>query len=268
MLEVILADFHFSTLWNGGILIYMGLFLVVYFLLLPDKNFPKWKPVVFVLGMVAIFAALGSPINVIARIKYSTHIIQLIILLFVAAPLLVTGSKNEIFRRGMDMSYVRPILKLLSNPIVCFVTFFGLFYIYHLPAVFNPVRVDLFTNYLMMFALLFAGIMLWMPIVSHFLTKTKKRIYIILTIVFFIPYAIILLLQDQSLYLVYTDAEKFLESLAVCMPNVKDLTPEMAAAFMPYDAVEEQKLGGILLLGSQIILVATLFIAPKYTKEK
>lgn len=268
MLEIILADFHFSTLWNGGILIYMGFILIIYFLLLPDKNFPVWRQVVFVLGMIAFFAALGSPINVIARIKYSTHIIQLVLLLLVAPPLLVIGSKNEIFKRAMDIKILGNVLKFLKHPIVAFVLFFGLFYVYHLPKVFNPARLDLYVNYFFMFALLFVGILLWIPIFSpSALPKTKKWIYVILSILAFIPYAVILLTQEQSLYIVYTDAELFLQSLAVCMPNVKDLTPEMAAAFMPYNPIDEQKLGGILLLASQVILIASLFIKPKYNNH-
>ena len=267
MLEIILADFHFSTLWNGGILIYMGFILIIYFLLLPDKKVPIWRQVVFVLGMLAVFAALGSPINVIARIKYSTHIIQLVLLLLVAPPLLVIGSKNDIFRRASDIKVLDVILKILSNPIVGFIAFFGLFYVYHLPGVFNPARLDLYVNYFFMFALLFVGILLWIPIVSpKALSKKKKWIFVVLSIVAFIPYAVILLLQEQSLYLVYTDAELFLESLAVCMPNVKDLTPEMAAALLPYNPIDEQKLGGIFLLASQVILFVSLFLQPKYEK--
>ncbi len=270
MLEIILDEFHFSTLWNGGILIYMGFIFIIYFLLLPqDFKYPLWKQVAFVLGMVAVFAALGSPINVIARIKFSIHILQLILLLLIAPPLLIIGFKNEIFERARKVKILGSILKFLSKPIVGFLAFFVLFYWYHVASVFNHARLDLFINYLFMLALLFVGILLWLPIISPSkLNKNRKRVYILLSIIFLIPYGLILLFQDQSLYLVYTDIEMFMQSLAVCMPSIKEIPPEFAAALLPYNPVEEQFQGGMMLVLSQLVIFGIAFIVgPKYSKQ-
>lgn len=269
MLEIILDEFHYSTLWNGGILIYIGFIFIVYFLLLPqDKQYPIWKQVTFVLGMLAVFVALGSPINIIARIKFSYHILQLILLLLVAPPLIVTGFKTEIFERARRIQIFDKIFGFLTKPVVGFLTFFILFYSYHIASVFNFARLDLYINYFFMLALLIAGILLWIPIVSSkFLNAKKKRTFTILTILFFVPYSLVLLLTDGSLYLVYTDVELFMQSLAVCMPNIRELPPEFAAALLPFNPTEEQMQGGIMLLISQLFLFGmALFVAPKYSK--
>lgn len=269
MLEIILDEFHYSTLWNGGILIFSGFMLIIYFLLLPqEKKYPIWKQAAFVLGIIAVFAALGSPINVIARIKFSIHILQLVLLLLVAPPLLVIGFKNEIFDRVKEIRMLNQLLKLLTKPTVGFLAFFIVFYGYHIASVFNYARLDLYINYFFMLALLFVGILLWVPVISKkYLSKRNKQIYILLSILCFLPNSLVLLFSNQSLYLVYTDVGLFMQSLAVCMPNVDNLTPEIAASLLPFNPVEEQVQGGIILLSSQLILFGiALFLAPKYSK--
>lgn len=270
MLEIILDEFHYSTLWNGGILIYIGFIFIIYFLLLPqNKKYPVWKQIMFVAGMIAVFAALGSPINVIARIKYSYHIIQLVLLLLVAPPLIIIGFKIEIFEHAKKINILDKILNFLAKPIVGFLSFFILFYTYHIASVFNFARLDLYINYFFMLALLIAGILLWMPIVSQrFLNTKKKQLYILFCILFFIPYSLVLLLSDKSLYLVYTDVELFMQSLTVCMPNIKELPPEFAAALLPFNPEEEQVQGGVMLLISQLILFGIAFFAASITRKE
>ena len=270
LLEIILDEFHFSTLWNGGIFIFIGFILIIYFLLLPqEKKHPIWKQTIFVIGMLAVFAALGSPINVIARIKFSTHIIQLVLLLLIAPPLLILGFKNEITQRAKEIKLLHSILKILTKPVIGLILFFAIFYVYHIPAIFNFARLDLYINYFFMFALLFAPILLWLPIISAInLTSKQKAVYIVLNIVLLLPASLILFFHENSLYLVYSDVDLFLQSLEACIPNLDGIPPEIAESLLPFNPVQEQVLGGIFLLVSQcIIFLFAVFIAPKYSKQ-
>lgn len=269
MLDIILDEFHFSTLWNGGIFIFIGFILIIYFLLLPsEKKHPIWRQVAFVLGMLAVFAALGSPINVIARIQFSTHIIQLILTFLVAPPLLVLGFKNEIFKKAKEIKIVASILKVLKNPVFALLSFFAVFYIYHIPAVFNFARLDLYINYFFMFALLFTSILLWIPILSEkHLTSKRRLFYIVLNILLLIPFSLLLFFYDSSLYIVYSDVDLFMQSLEACIPNLDGIPPEIAASLLPFDPVKEQVQGGMfLLLGQSIIFLIAAFITPKNSK--
>lgn len=269
MLEIILDEFHFSTLWNGGIFIFIGFILIIYFLLLPqEKKHPIWKQILFVIGMLAVFAALGSPINVIARIKFSTHIIQLVLLLLVAPPLLILGFKNEIVERAREINILNRFLNILTQPILSFILFFAIFYIYHIPAIFNFARLDLYINYFFMFALLIAAILLWLPIIyANKLQAKQSVLYIALTILLLIPSSLVLFFYDSSLYLVYSDVDLFLQSLEACIPNLDGIPPEIAASLLPFDPVQEQVHGGILLFISQsIIFFASALIGLRHRK--
>ncbi|MHA6251582.1 cytochrome c oxidase assembly protein [Oceanobacillus sp. CAU 1775] len=269
MLEIILDEFHFSTLWNGGIFIYIGFIFVIYFLLLPqDKKYPIWKQLAFVLGMLAVFAALGSPINIIARIQFSTHIVQLILLLLVAPPLLIIGFKNEIIERAKEIKVLKSILSFLQKPAVGLISFFAIFYIYHIPAVFNYARLDLFINYFFMLALLFTAILLWLPIVSPNRMQAKgKQLYALLIFILFVPYSLLLFFFENSLYIVYSDAELFLQTLEACIPNLDGIPPELAASLLPFDPVYEQVKGGWFLLITQGVFFLTASLSPKFIRK-
>jgi len=260
MLEFIIDefDFHVSTLWNGGVVLFILFFIILYIFILPSgKNHTVWKTVIFFAGLIALFIALGSPINIVARIKYSSHIIQLIFLLLVAPPLLIYGFKKEIIERAREIEWIDQTIRILTKPVNALILFFVLFYIYHVPFVFDFVRIDLFLNYLFFFLLFGAAILLWIPILSEKskLTGNQKMLYAIVNIVLFIPYSLILFTANEGLYLLYTDTEMFRSSVELCLPNEEDVPPEFYQALIPYDPVQQQVEGGKVLLIWQVIII-------------
>jgi putative membrane protein len=260
MLEFIIDefDFHVSTLWNGGVVLFILFFIILYIFILPSgKNHTVWKTVIFFAGLIALFIALGSPINIVARIKYSSHIIQLIFLLLVAPPLLIYGFKKEIIERAREIEWIDQTIRILTKPVNALILFFVLFYIYHVPFVFDFVRIDLFLNYLFFFLLFGAAILLWIPILSEKskLTGNQKMLYALVNIVLFIPYSLILFTANEGLYLLYTDTEMFRSSVELCLPNEEDVPPEFYQALIPYDPVQQQVEGGKVLLIWQVIII-------------
>ena len=260
MLEFIIDefDFHVSTLWNGGVVLFILFFIILYIFILPSgKNHTVWKTVIFFAGLIALFIALGSPINIVARIKYSSHIIQLIFLLLVAPPLLIYGFKKEIIERAREIEWIDQTIRILTKPVNALILFFVLFYIYHAPFVFDFVRIDLFLNYLFFFLLFGAAILLWIPILSEKskLTGNQKMLYALVNIVLFIPYSLILFTANEGLYLLYTDTEMFRSSVELCLPNEEDVPPEFYQALIPYDPVQQQVEGGKVLLIWQVIII-------------
>lgn len=272
MLEIILDEFHPSTLWNGGILLFILFTVILYIFILPTgKKHTVSKSMIFYLGLLAVFVALGSPINVIARIKYSTHIIQLIFLLLIAPPLLIYGFKKEIIDIAREkISWIDQSVQVLTKPLHALIIFYGLFYLYHVPVIFNFVRIDLFLNYLLFFALFIAAFFLWIPVISEksSMTGKQKMRYALINIVLFIPYSVILFTANEGIYSLYTDVELFISSLALCLPDVRNVPPEFFQTLLPYDPVEEQQLGGIILFIGQIILFLAFSIWGTKIKQK
>ncbi|RKQ33862.1 cytochrome c oxidase assembly protein [Oceanobacillus halophilus] len=270
MLEIILDEFHPSTLWNGGIFIFSAFAIIIYFLLLPSsKSHSIWKSMAFLAGIAALYAALGSPLNIIGRIKFSTHIIQVILLYLIAPPLFIVGFKNEIFNQVKQVNILDNLINVMTKPVVAMSTFYLLFYGYHVPAIFSYSRLDLYLNYFVLLIIFIAAILIWIPILKPGkLSDKQKLIYGLVNILLMIPYSIFLLMAKEGIYSLYTDIDLFMSSLVVCLPDAEYLTPEFYQSLLPFDPVAEQQKGGILLLISQIVIFTVGTFAGTKIKKR
>lgn len=267
MLDIILDEFHFSTMWNGGIFLFLIFGLIVYFFILPEEKFSLKKAILFVAGTIALFAALGSPLNVIGRIQFSTHIIQLILLLFVSPPLLILGFKNKILEKVPSIPFLDKTFHFLMRPVTATILFQALFYGYHIPVIFNFARMDLYLNYFFLLAVFIGAILLWIPIISsNILSKKKKVIYILINSLLLVPYSLILILAREALYMIYTDVDLFVSSLAACFPDLNTVPDDFFAVLLPFDPVNEQIVGGWYLLAGQLIMFAIATVSLSFKK--
>lgn len=268
MLDILLDEFHFSTMWNGGILLFILFGVIIYLFLLPeDKNHKLWRTISFFAGLIILFMSIGSPLNVTGRIQFSTHIIQIVLLLLAAPPLLIIGFKKKALEKILSIPVLAKIIHAITNPVAAIILFYLLFYIYHIPIIFNNARIDLYLNYFYLFALFIAAMLLWIPIISSSrLNRKQKRYYIIVNSILLIPYSLLLLLANDVLYLIYTDVDMFISALAVCLPDFQDIPKEFFQAIMPFNPTEEQPKGGWILLASQIAIFGFSLVMTEKNK--
>ncbi|SES67514.1 putative membrane protein [Oceanobacillus limi] len=262
MLDIILDEFHFSSLWNGGIFLFICFAAIIYLFLLPqDKRHTIWKSILFLVGLVSIFVAIGSPINIIGRIEFSTHVVQLILLLFIAPVLLILGRKQKAIDQLLTISPLEKIMQFVMHPIFTLGLFIILFYGYHIPAVFDQARIDLFWNYFYMFGLFLAAIFMWLPVLSSKRFAVKRKVLYVSWMVFLmLPFCLLLWLSNESFYNLYTDMRSFVAAMELCLPPGESLSPEYFELLLPFDPVGEQKQGGIILFLFQLILWITTTI--------
>jgi putative membrane protein len=108
-----------------------------------------------VLGLGAISAALLSPIDALAHDLFSVHMVQHMLLMVVAAPLLLLGAPVRPLLRGMPRSwrlrvvrpiartpFVRALLHLLRQPLVAGALYVGGLYAWHVPALYDAALRD------------------------------------------------------------------------------------------------------------------------------
>src|SRR5690606_39686500 len=145
MLDIMLKEFPFSSLWNMGIFLFLGFIVIIYLFILPqEKKHPFWKSIIFFIGLLIVFAGAGSPLNIIGRIEFSTHIVQVVLLSLIAPPLLIIGMKKKIFVLAQKITILQKILFVLTKPYIAIILYFLVLYIYHHPPIFDQARVDLY----------------------------------------------------------------------------------------------------------------------------
>lgn len=78
-----------------------------------ERRFSWWRPACFGTGLVAIFIALESPLDVWAQTYLWAHMVQHLILIFLAAPLLLFGAPLMPVLRGVPIEARRSSLRWL-----------------------------------------------------------------------------------------------------------------------------------------------------------
>ena len=103
----------------------------------PPARLPTWRVACFVAGVAAILAALLPPIDVYAERSLTAHMVQHLLLVSVAAPLLVLGRPvTVLLKTGSTRSPARRVVRskafgVLTHPLVAWLAFVGTMYASH-----------------------------------------------------------------------------------------------------------------------------------------
>jgi cytochrome c oxidase assembly factor CtaG len=74
-----------------------------------------WNALAFYAGLIVVGVALESPIDVLSASLFTFHMIQHLLLIMVAAPLLVLGDPGVTMLRGVPLEVRRRVLRVLSE---------------------------------------------------------------------------------------------------------------------------------------------------------
>lgn len=103
----------------------------------------------FAAGLVALFVALVSPLDALGAALFSAHMVQHLLLILVAAPLLVLGMPLVTFVWALPRAWrhrlggwghrsrLRKAWRLLTQPMIAWVIHVSTLWIWHLPALFQ-----------------------------------------------------------------------------------------------------------------------------------
>src|SRR4029077_6777946 len=113
-------------------------------------RWPAWRSALFLLGRAAIVAARASPLAAIALQLFSVHMVQHMLLLVVAAPLLLSGAPVRPLLRGLPLGVRRTVVRalagdpasrglghLLRQPLVAAALYVVGLYAWHVPALYD-----------------------------------------------------------------------------------------------------------------------------------
>ncbi|GAC1702702.1 MAG: hypothetical protein NVS9B6_19170 [Candidatus Limnocylindrales bacterium] len=111
---------------------------------------PAWRMAAFFAGLAAILIALVSPVDALAEELFSVHMVQHMLLMVVAAPLLELGTPVRPLLlglpRGIRRIFVQPVaaarsahwmLHGLRVPLVAAALYVGGLYVWHIPRIYD-----------------------------------------------------------------------------------------------------------------------------------
>jgi putative membrane protein len=137
--------------WNMNPLILAGILLPIYLYLHGAMRYPvaRWRTATFMGGMLALFLALISPLDAVSGSLFSAHMLQHLLLVLVAAPLLVLSRPISLLLRGMPVGLRRKIGRFshaplsqslrqrLTQPVTITIVHIAGIWLWHIPAFYS-----------------------------------------------------------------------------------------------------------------------------------
>jgi putative membrane protein len=202
----------------------------------------SWRAISFLLGLSLIWVAVASPIASRDAELLTVHMVQHLLLMTFAAPLIVLGAPARPFLLGLPSSFlyafVRPALRrpvrrigrTLGRPAVCWCAATATLMGWHIPAAFNLAMHSHVWHAVELASFLVTGLLFWWPVVRSWRSSSKPEGWSIVVYLFLAT----LPCDALSAFLVFSERVAYPVYLA--MPRHSSLS-----------VLEDQQLAGALM---------------------
>jgi putative membrane protein len=222
-----------------------------------ERGAPALRAVAFAVGMVALLAALVSPIDGLGEdYLFSVHMVQHVLLGDVA-PLLILLGLTRVMMRPATRRFARleRALGPFASPATAIAVWLGVMYLWHIPALYDAAAEHAAVHLLEHASFFVAGIALWWPLIQPVpmrrgLTGLQPIAYIGFAKAGLAALGLYLTWSATALYPYYEQT-----------PRIWGLTP-----------VEDQNVGGVIMMLEQsltlVIVLVALFVGMLARSEE
>ena len=227
----------------------------------PGNPQPRIRTWLFMSGLVAIGVALTSPIEAYEGSLFSVHMVQHLLLMLVAPPLLLGGGpitltlrvSTPAVRRRLLWVLHSPVVKAISFPVVTWVLFAAVNWGWHFSTLYDEALENQLLHYFQHATFLAAALLFWWPVVgvdpSPWRLPYPVRLF----------YLFLALPQNSFLGVAILSAGTVLYPHYVT--NLREWGPS---------ALEDQQLGGVLMwvAGDIAFLVAMAIVIVAWMRHE
>jgi cytochrome c oxidase assembly factor CtaG len=187
---------------------------------MPDR-FPVWRLASFLGGLATLLVAVASPIDAFAGLLLQVHMVQHLLLMMVAPPLLLLGAPLVPLLRGLPPRVAKdwigpfvgwPALRraftLATHPIVCWSALVLATWLWHLPAFYQVALRSPAWHAVEHATFLAAGLLFWWPVVQPWPSRAAwprwtMPLYLLLADIQNTIFAAFLTFSERVLYPAY-----------------------------------------------------------------
>jgi len=187
--------------------------------------------IAFLGGLLVVFIALASPIESFASLVLSQHMLQHMLLMMVAPPLIWLGAPLFPLLRGLPepirVDWIRPLLRArslrrlfqrLTHPVVALPLFVGAVWLWHAPAAYDWALRSNAWHYVEHACFLGTGLLFWYPVVRPYPSRPSWSPWLL------IPYLILADVQNTLLSAILTFSDRPLYSFYTELPTLSGLS--------------------------------------------
>lgn len=208
----------------------------------PGADFPRRQVILFYLGLIIVYLAVGSPLDQIGeQFLFSAHMVQHMLLIYISPVLFILGAPTWLIDWLLQPEWVRKPMKVLSHPICGGLLFIFIFTLWHVPVLYEAALHDKRIHVLEHWTIFLPSIlMLWPYLTTSALVPRSgygiRMIAIFLLMVGQLPVFAFLSFAGEPLYPTYEWAPRIIE----------------------LDALSDQILGGIIMKVVNMIFSLTI----------
>jgi putative membrane protein len=265
MTHMQLTSSGFLAQWSPGLLLILIVLTYIYFQLIGPlrQRFAGSSPVstgkkmMFLLAIVLIYAAQGSPINYYSHgLSFSVHMFQQTLVYLILPPILFLSLPDWLIRPMLMKPIVRKLVFPWTHPLIAGLLFNLLFSFYHIPEIFNYTFDHPFMHQSYHWILAITAFIMWCPIFCSVpewrrMTDLMQMGYVFFNGVLLTPACALIIFSNTELYPAYIQGSQSIHLF---------MTP-----------LEDQQLGGTLMKVIQEFVYGTVlaYVFFKwYRKEK
>ncbi len=124
------------------------------------------QPLFFAAGLLTLFIALVSPVHELSEQLLTGHMLQHILLMFVAPVLLLLGMPVPFARLAISQLKLRPILAWLVAPTVAYALYNANLLVWHIPILYDAAVEHELVHRLEHALFVLTGLIAWWPVVD------------------------------------------------------------------------------------------------------
>ncbi len=135
--------------------------------LAPEQPYPFHHALKFYAALLCFYLAVGSPLDQVAeRFLLSAHMLQHQIIIYPAAVLFLLGLPDWMIRIVTGRPGLRPILRVITAPLVCGIVYTAVMSGWHMPLLYDLALQNRPIHILEHFSMFGAALCYWWPLLS------------------------------------------------------------------------------------------------------
>ncbi len=133
----------------------------------PGAEAPRAQIIRFACGMVVFYLAVGSPLDQIGeRFLFSAHMLQHMIIVYLVAPLILTGMPAWLLDLPLRPPTARAVARVLFSPVVAAVAYVLCMSAWHVPVAYDLALRDKLVHVVQHLMFLAVALGFWWPLAS------------------------------------------------------------------------------------------------------
>jgi cytochrome c oxidase assembly factor CtaG len=231
-----------------------------------SPNIPPWRAATFLLGLFSLWVALASPMDVFNGFVLTAHMLQHMMLMMVAPPMLLLGSPLVPVVRGLPIFAARefagpflnwPVAKrigrALTNPVFALLLMGVAMFTWHTPALYELALRSPAWHQTEHACFLLASLIFWWPVVQPWPSRAQWPRWAM------VPYLLIADLQNTALSAILAFSDRVLYPSYSTVPRL-----------FHFSALEDQVAAGAIMwvLGSIAFVIPAVVIAVQCLSKR